>query len=63
MFQHPFYLLYGALMLGTLTVAEWRGWSWQRINEVHNVPKTVRDNPGAYRSHYGYYPGRYIGGK
>jgi hypothetical protein len=63
MLRHPLYLLYGIVMLSGLTVAEWRGWSWQRINEVKNVPKTVRDNPGAYRSHYGYYPGRYFGGK
>jgi len=29
---------------------------------VKDVPKTVRDNPGAYRSHYAYYS-RYTGGK
>jgi hypothetical protein len=63
MFRHPIYLLYGLLILGALSVAEWRGLSWQRVNEVKNVPKTIRDNPGAYRSHYGYYPGRYVGGK
>lgn len=50
------------MVLGTLTMAEYRGWSWNRINEVNDVPKTVRDNPGAYRSHYGFYP-RYMGGK
>ena len=44
-------------------VAEYRGWSFcTRVNEVKNVPKTVRDNPGAYRSHYGGYS-RYVGGK
>lgn len=63
MFGKALYLMYGVFILGTLSVAEWRGWSWHRINEVKNVPRTVRDNPGAYRSHYGYFPGRYSGGK
>jgi hypothetical protein len=62
MLKHPFYLLYGIAVLGTLATAEYRGWSLQRINEVNNVPKTVRDNPGAYRPQYGYYS-RYMGGK
>ena len=61
--QNPIYLIYAMLVFGTLSVAEWRGWSLNRINELKDVPRTVRDNPGAYRSHYGYLPGRYIGGK
>ncbi|MDP2996325.1 MAG: hypothetical protein Q8N47_02480 [Bryobacterales bacterium] len=60
--SHPFYLAYGVLLLGLVGVAEYRGWSPTRINEVKNVPRTVRDNPGAYRSHYAFLP-RYIGGK
>ena len=63
MLRHPLYSLYALLIFGTVGIAEWRGWSLTRINEVKNVPRTIRDNPGAYRSHYGYYPGRYIGGK
>jgi hypothetical protein len=63
MLRFPLYALYSLAVLATLSMAEWRGWSLNRINEVKNVPKTVRDNPGAYRSHYGYYPGRYVGGK
>ncbi|MBS1875852.1 MAG: hypothetical protein JSU00_21740 [Acidobacteria bacterium] len=62
MLRHPLYLLYGVAILGAFGAAEYRGWSLHRINEVNDVPKTVRDNPGAYRSHYGYYP-RYMGGK
>ena len=62
MFRHPLYLLYSMVVLGMLGVAEYRGWSLSRINDVKDVPKTVRDNPGAYRSHYGYFP-RYFGGK
>ena len=60
--RHPFYAIYGALILAFIGYAEYSGWSLTRVNEVKNIPKTVRDNPGAYRSHYaGYY--RYFGGK
>lgn len=62
MTQHPFYLAYGVLLLGLLGVAEYRGWSLLGVNEVKDVPRTVRDNPGAYRSHFRSFP-RYIGGK
>ena len=60
--RYPGYLVYSLMMLTGLTWAEYRGWSLTGINQVKDVPKTVRDNPGAYRSHYGFYP-RYIGGK
>jgi hypothetical protein len=60
--SHPLYLVYGAMLLGLVGVAEYRGWSLSRVSEVKNVPRTVRDNPGAYRSHYAFLP-RYFGGK
>ncbi len=63
MFRSPLYMLYSMLVLGGVGVAEWRGMGLTKINELKNVPRTIRDNPGAYRSHYGYYGGRYIGGK
>jgi len=56
------YLIYGLLTLTGVSVAEYRGWGLERVDQVKNVPKTIRDNPGAYRSHYGFYP-RYVGGK
>jgi hypothetical protein len=56
------YLIYSMLLLTGVTWAEFRGWSLSGVNQVKNVPRTVRDNPGAYRSHYGFYP-RYVGGK
>ena len=62
MIQHPLYLGYGALLLLLLGAAEYRGWSPLSINEVKNIPKSVRDNPGAYRSIYRGYP-RVFGGK
>ena len=62
MMRYPGYLIYGLLLLTGTMLAEYRGWSLSRVDQVKNVPKTVRDNPGAYRSHYGFYP-RYVGGK
>lgn len=59
---NPIYLIYGVMLLGLTSVAEYRGWTLSRINEQKVLPKTIRDNPGAYRSHYGGYS-RYIGGK
>jgi len=60
--SHPVFLLYGIVVIGLLAFAQYRGFTMSRVNEQKVVPKTVRDNPGAYRSHYGFYP-RYIGGK
>jgi hypothetical protein len=62
MLKHPFYLVYGLALLSFTGWTQYRGWGSMMINEVKNVPKTVRDNPGSYRSHYGYHP-RYFGGK
>ena len=59
---NPLFTLYGVALLLFTGLAEYRGWSLSSVNEVKNIPKTVRDNPGAYRSHYGGYS-RYIGGK
>ncbi len=56
------YILYGVIVLGTLGMAEYRGWSLDSVDEVKNVPRSVRDIPGSYRSVYGYYH-HYTGGK
>ena len=62
--RHPFYAIYSVLLLGLLGLTAYSRMPFlgASVNEVKNVPKTVRDNPGAYRSHYYGYP-RYIGGK
>ncbi|MCC7235872.1 MAG: hypothetical protein IT163_11250 [Bryobacterales bacterium] len=60
--MRPGYLLYGLLLVGGAGYYNFRGLSLSDINEVRNVPKSVRDNPGSYRSHYGGSP-RYFGGK
>jgi hypothetical protein len=56
------YLVYGSLLLALTGMWQYRGWSVTPATEVKGVPKSVRDNPGSYRSHYGYVP-RYFGGK
>jgi hypothetical protein len=60
--RNPLFTIYGMVLLLVTGMAEYRGWSLSSVNQLKNVPKTVRDNPGAYRSHYGGYS-RYIGGK
>jgi len=56
------YLGYGLLILGTLGAAQLRGWSFMPVDQIKNVPKSVRDNPGSYRSHYSSYH-HFYGGK
>jgi hypothetical protein len=56
------YLIYSMMMLSTATWAEFRGWTMSKVDQGKVAPKTVRDNPGAYRSHYAFYS-RYVGGK
>ena len=56
------YLMYGMMILTGVTWAEYRGYGLTRPDQNRVDPKTVRDNPGAYRPHYGFYP-RYVGGK
>jgi hypothetical protein len=56
------YIIYGAVVLLALGVGQYQGWSLATINEVKNVPRSVRDNPGSYRSVYSAYH-HYTGGK
>lgn len=56
------YIVYGAAVLLGLSVVQYQGWSLATVNEVKNVPRSVRDNPGSYRSVYSSYH-HYTGGK
>ena len=56
------FLIYGLIVLGAAAFAEYRGWSLNRVDQVPNVPRSVRDNPGSYRSVYSSYH-HYTGGK
>jgi len=57
-----FYLLYGMFVLVSVGYAQYRGMSLDSMNQLKNVPKSVRDNPGSYRSIYSSYH-HYTGGK
>lgn len=56
------YLVYGMAVLAALAFGQYRGFSFSNVNEVKNVPRSVRDNPGSYRSVYSSYH-HYTGGK
>ena len=62
MLKHPLYLVYGIAVLALAGYSEYRGWTLTSPSEVRGVPRSVRDNPGAYRSIYRTYP-HYTGGK
>jgi hypothetical protein len=55
-------MLLGMLVVGTANRADVRGWLGRRGDVVTNVPRSIRDNPGAYRTLYAASP-RYFGGK
>ena len=55
------YLVFGVAVLLLASVAEWRGWSFVDTSEGKTDPRSVRNNPGSYRSTY--YGGRYHYGK
>lgn len=57
-----FFLIYGLAVLFAASFAEYRGLSLNRVDQVLNVPRSVRDNPGSYRSVYSSYH-HYTGGK
>jgi len=56
------YPIYGAFVLLGLAAAQYRGLSFFPVDRVKNVPASVRDNPGSYRSIYSVYH-HYTGGK
>ncbi|ABF39114.1 conserved hypothetical protein [Candidatus Koribacter versatilis Ellin345] len=56
------FLVYGLLILAAVGFAQYRGFSFNSVSELKNVPRSVRDNPGSYRSVYGVYH-HYTGGK
>jgi hypothetical protein len=62
--RHPFYLLYAVALLALLGLTTYSGIPLfaSKANEAKVVPRSVRDNPGAYRSVYGGYS-HYVGGK
>jgi hypothetical protein len=56
------YLLIGLLTVVGAFAGDTRGWFATRGDTLQNVPRSVRQNPGAYRSLYNGSP-RLFGGK
>jgi len=56
------YMIYGLGVLAFLATAQYRSWTFTPVSQLSNVPKSVRDNPGSYRSVYSSYH-HYTGGK
>ena len=57
------YLIFGTALIALVGFADYRGWApFSNAREGQPAPRSVRDNPGAYRVHYTG-SGRYVGGK
>jgi len=63
--KHPDTTVFVVPLTVLLVAAEVRGWTPMRPTEVKNTtPRSIRDNPGAYRPHYrSYFGGTYMRGK
>ncbi|MBI5211290.1 MAG: hypothetical protein HY927_15055 [Elusimicrobia bacterium] len=57
------YTIFGAGIVAFLAYALFVGWSYSDVDEVKGVPKSVRENPGAYREHYKTYVRHHYYGK
>ena len=49
------YFAFGLAVLGAMTYSEYRGMSFLQYDEIKNVPRSIRNNPGAYRGMYQHY--------
>ena len=47
---------YGLAIALLFGYAQYTGWSWADVDEIHDVPKSIRNNPGIYRSMYTRFP-------
>jgi hypothetical protein len=56
------FLLLGLSIVSSAVVADTRGWLATQPTMIGNVPRSIRDNPAAYRSLYGGSPNLF-GGK
>ena len=50
------FMLFGALVLGGFTYGTYTGASFTQYEEIKDVPKSIRNNPGVYRSVYSRVP-------
>jgi len=49
-----FYMVFGIGLLCLFSLAQYRGWALASYDEVKGVPKSIRNNPGSYRTFYHY---------
>ena len=63
MIKSKIFAFYGSTLLMLFGAAEYTGYGFMGPSPAKGGPKTVRDNPGASRSHYGVIAPRYVGGK
>jgi len=42
----------GPILLALFAYASYTGWTWADYSEVRDVPKSIRNNPGVYRTIY-----------
>lgn len=54
--------IYAISLISLMTVGHWLGWGLSEADSLKGVPRSVRDNPGSYRSVYTHYT-HYSGGK
>jgi hypothetical protein len=50
------FVIFGTLILGAFTYGNYTGAGLTRYDEIKDVPKSIRDNPGVYRSVYARVP-------
>ena len=50
------FVVFGALVLGGFVYGTYTGASFVRYEEIKDVPKSIRNNPGVYRSIYARVP-------
>jgi hypothetical protein len=50
------FMVFGTLVLGAFTYGTYTGASFTPYDELKDVPKSIRNNPGVYRSVYSRLP-------
>lgn len=50
------FVVFGALLLTTFVYATYTGAGFVQYEEIKDVPKSIRNNPGVYRSVYSRVP-------
>jgi hypothetical protein len=54
--MNRFFSIFGPVVLGFFGYVTYTGFGFTSYDEVKDVPKSIRNNPGVYRSVYTRYP-------